>query len=55
VKEKSLAMARILKSWGGVVVTVTYNMLAEMRKKQSTVAKRIYVVVRDVFSSPHSQ
>jgi hypothetical protein len=55
VKEKSLALARILECWEGLVDTVTYKMLAQMRKEQNTVAKPIYVGVRDVFSSTHSQ
>jgi hypothetical protein len=49
VKEKSLVVARILESWGRLVVTVTYNILAEMTKKQNTVAKSIYIAVRDVY------
>ena len=55
MKGKSLDVARIFERWGGVVVIVIYNMLAEMRKIQSTIAKRIYIVVRDVFYSTHSQ
>jgi len=55
VKEKSLAVERILERWEGVVDTITYKMLAQMRKEQNTVTKPIYVSVRDVFSSTHSQ
>ena len=54
-KDNSLAVARNLESWGGVMGPVTYNMLAQKRQEQNTVAKPIYVGVGDVFSSTHAQ